>query len=491
MRAAARGLLLLSPICVLCAACDPVAGKSPRLAVTAEPDASVSALPAVVRLRIAGLRVDPAAVLLFEDPLDAYYSDRIRDGQISSTLASRRVPAFVWEDAARGALVLAPSVPLVPGTTYDIAALGLGHVDNVTVTEASGLPFAARVWPPPTAKAGGAHAVFCTPSVPLSQAFPVTLEPTGISANVTPGADSSETASDRCFRMDVLPSRDRDAAGEVTGIAVPPPSLDALALDPAPLSLGSAQSASAIACEATESTVGPGCATVEDDRAIVRSPSAPFLWTFRAPGEDLVVPLSSSSRFVVSGLAPSTDLRVAGAARGLDGVETVFDVTWHTLSPEPHVVVNEVLANPLGPEPSSEWIELVNSGLAPADLSGFTVHDVNGDLSLPSATLAPGEFALVVPMKFVPSSVDVAPVPGTRVLRIEDWGRGLSNAGEELQLRDATGEPISVLPALAPPRAGVSIARRTPASLDDDPDAAGPSAAPGASPGAPNVLATP
>ena len=34
----------------------------------------------------------------------------------------------------------------------------------------------------------------------------------------------------------------------------------------------------------------------------------------------------------------------------------------------PHVVINEVLANPVGGEPAQEWVELYNDGRAPAVL---------------------------------------------------------------------------------------------------------------------------
>jgi hypothetical protein len=55
-------------------------------------------------------------------------------------------------------------------------------------------------------------------------------------------------------------------------------------------------------------------------------------------------------------------------------------------------------------------------------------------------------------------------------------------------LRDPSGAIVSAFPALAATKSGVSMARRTPSSADEDPALFGPSAPPGASPGAPNVF---
>jgi len=54
-------------------------------------------------------------------------------------------------------------------------------------------------------------------------------------------------------------------------------------------------------------------------------------------------------------------------------------------------------------------------------------------------------------------------------------------------LHDRHGAELSRFPAVSA-TAGISIARRHPHSLDDDPAAFGPHVAPGASPGAPNEL---
>ena len=109
---------------------------------------------------------------------------------------------------------------------------------------------------------------------------------------------------------------------------------------------------------------------------------------------------------------------------------------------------------------------------------------------LPARVLAPGQRALVVRPDFVPGAGgDIAPAPGTPLLTVQSLGKsGLSNAGEALELRDAGGAVLSRFPAHKA-KSGRSIARRAPDSADDDPNAFGEHADPGASPGGPNQLA--
>jgi hypothetical protein len=109
---------------------------------------------------------------------------------------------------------------------------------------------------------------------------------------------------------------------------------------------------------------------------------------------------------------------------------------------------------------------------------------------LPRAKIPPGAYALIVAEAYdVTSDADVAPAAGTLILRVHELGGGgLSNQGEAVRLRDPTGNVVSKFPALAASKPGVSMARRAPTSADDDSTAFGPSAPPGASPGAVNEL---
>lgn len=113
------------------------------------------------------------------------------------------------------------------------------------------------------------------------------------------------------------------------------------------------------------------------------------------------------------------------------------------------VIISEVLANPAGPEPSQEFVELFNSSRVPVDLTGWSLDDGDdgkGAALLPRGTLAPGAFAVVVGAAHSSALVDdPAPEPDALVIRLSSTvgGRGLSNRGESLALRDAEGRMIS------------------------------------------------
>jgi hypothetical protein len=65
---------------------------------------------------------------------------------------------------------------------------------------------------------------------------------------------------------------------------------------------------------------------------------------------------------------------------------------------------------------------------------------------LPEATLAPGAYALVVSDSFNPADgKDPAPADGTLLLHVPGRlaGDGLSNSGEPIRLRDASGQVVS------------------------------------------------
>jgi hypothetical protein len=168
----------------------------------------------------------------------------------------------------------------------------------------------------------------------------------------------------------------------------------------------------------------------------------------------------------------------------------VTDVSFRTLVAAPHVVINEVLANAIGPEPAQEWVELFNDGRTAVDLAGWTLEDVGGVALLPTASLQPGGFALVVADSYdAASSYDVPPAPATLIVRVARLGKsGLSNAGEPLRLLSPDGQLESAFPGLVAARAGVSIARLDPSTADTDLAGFGEHASPGASPGAPNAL---
>lgn len=431
--------------------------------MTTEPEASLDSVPPVVRLHVAGIGPSSGALLLVRGELSSYYSLRLRQGDLPSTLTDRRVEAIAWNGAEPDDAVLAPSVPLLPGETYVLAALGAGPIATFVVAlEAA--PVAERIWPPRHTFHAGTRSVFCTPSSALLGEGTVRLDPLELTATATLGTDGAGNSSDRCVHLDaVLPVP--------IGVAIPPPAIGETPMDPAPLALNPTESTDApLGCSSGEVQFGPGCAVVLDDRITVRSADSPLLWSLQLGDRTSLEPMPAGGRFVLAGLSPSSDVAVAGTATALGGQENPFLARVRTGKPRPHVVINEVLANPLGPEPAQEWVELENDGADPVDVAGFVLSDSGGDAVLPPGVLEPGAFALVVGSGFEPfDGQDPPPAPGTVLLRVARVGSaGLSNSGETLRLTSATGQVLSRFPAVAAPRPGVSAVRRSPSSPDED-----------------------
>ena len=452
-------------------------------AVTAEPDAPLDALPSVVRLRVTGAGSDaPEDVLLVAGELSDYHENRIEKRDLPQTLIDRLVPLLAWTDDD-GVVVLAPTVPLGAGETYAVASPEAGTIGTVRVRQDE-LPLLARTWPPVDTGRGSAAVVYCA-GEPLALGEQATwLDPGRIEAIVRPGVGSRQVSVDTCMTLSPLAEPPVDAR------LVPPPALFGAPIDPAAIEHAAHAPPSPAICDSAETAFGSGCAVVEDDRVVVRSHGDASLWVVAGQDLSIVQPVAPEGRFVVHPLKPSSSHALELSVLDLSGREVTATAAVHTLPARSRVVISEVMANPLGPEPGQEWVELVNDGLYAVDVGGWLLEDLGGQSVLPSALLAPGEHALVVSSAFVLDDGLDLPTPAS-VLRlvVEKLGKnGLSNSGEPLTLRRPDGSEASRFPAAPKPKAGVSVARRRSIDLDDDPSAFGLHAAPGASPGAANAL---
>lgn len=459
------------------------AGGAPWVAV--DPALDGGATPPVARFRI---RADADGGLdepmLFVGELGSYYVGRIKSGELPSTLLQRQIPALAWSEP--GSSVLAPSTPLSPDTLVSLASRARGLIGTVPVAD-DGVPILRRLWPP--AGGGGAIAVYCGAAgdAPGGESD-VVLDPGAVPAHAAPGVAGSGLELDRCVTLRVVGGAD---AGAPNRALVPPPRIGGAALDPAPLGGAAADPAPPVVCTPGEIAFGPGCADVQDDRVVVRSPADARLWCVESANVAVVERVAPGTRFVVRGFSPLRPARVDLVV--LDPAGDVYRETFEivTRPAAPHVVLSEVLANAAGAEPAQEWVELVNDGSDAVDVAGWVLADSAGESELPSAMLQPGAYALVVRDGFVrDDGADVPVPPEVPLIVVPEIGKnGLSNAGEPLELRDATGQVISRFPAASASKGGVSIARRDPWSLDDDATAFGRHGGDGASPGAPNVLA--
>lgn len=483
----AKGLL---PVFVLCtpSCADPVPegvlrpGSAPgAITVAAEPQAELSALPRVVRLHAHyAPRDERPEFALFSGALSDYHARRITQSDLPATLLERQMPILQWETAS-GHAVIAPRRPLAEGGVYTLAALGAGVVETLSVSEEEHAPYFARVWPASAEQPLARFAVYCGPSGLIPPAQGIELAPASVSGELTPGVGSKAVAKERCFQLQVgVPV---DAA-----FVLPPPSVAGVAVDPEPLLNAELPASAALACAVIEQALGSACLEVADDRLLVRTGAEPALLAVSAHGVEFLQASTSTGRFVVRGLVPSSSVTVDLTLFTGSGTVLMETRELVTSSALPRVVMTEVLANPAGSEPAQEWVEIFNDGVVPVDLIDFSFADAGEELPLPSHVLEPGQFALIVADDFQISAVDDVPIPGScPLLRLPRLGKnGLSNSGESIRIRASDGRVSSGFPPLPAAKPGVSLARRDVTALDDDVSAFGLHAEPGASPCATN-----
>jgi hypothetical protein len=461
------------------------AGPEAGPKVVVEPEATLEAAPAVLRLRVsvpAGGVESPERLRLFSGSLSSYHLGRIRAQALPATLLDREVPAVTWSEASGRQLVVAPSRPLVPGDTYSLASPGLGLVAVLSVASDEATPFLSRAWPPRELGHGVERAIFCGDAGAAFEAALVRFDPLALPAAIATSLGDHPSIPG-CLQLRAL-ERPPDEA-----LLVPPLRVGGVALDPAPFHVVSLPPLASLVCAPEELPLGPSCATVEDDRLILRGLDVPTFWMLEAEALSLALPVGPNARVVVRGLVPDSVFELSVTVLDAAGRATKDRAALDTRSVQARVVINEVLADAIGPEPAQEWIELVNDGRTAVDLDRWTLEDVGGSVSLPAYRLEPGAFVLVVSEGFSGKSAwDIAPEPDTAVVAVHELGKnGLANSGEPLLLRSPEGAIASRFPGMPKPRPGVSVARTAPWALDDDPASFSLHGAPGASPGAPNA----
>ena len=461
---------------------DPARAHRIRL----EPPADLDRAPRVLRVRVGRRDRDAVAtseLRMFRGELSDYHLGRIERGDLPATLLDRQVPTARWIDQSTGELVVAPLTVLQPGEQYSVAGVGCGLLANLRVQPAEHTSLYRRVWPPSGVSCASQYVVYCG-SGPPPEPQVIHLEPGHISAVLRPGVDPAGTAADRCLHWTTS-----GAAPDVPGV-LPPPAVGRVALEPLPIASSVCAGAEALACEGDEQRWALGCADIQDDRVVMRPPLAPTLWVIGGEVPSDLVLVGAGGELAVRGLVPSSTVRVEIAMTDLSGQTERFVQLVETQPPQPHLVINEVLANAVGPEPAQEWVEIYNDGTLAVPLAGWVLQDSGGPTELPEHLLGPGEYAVLLSERYVPDAeLDVVPAPTAAWLTVPRLGRnGLSNVGELLRLLSPAGAVASRFPAVAATEAGVSVARRDPAARASDPDAFGLHAPPGASPGQPNQL---
>ncbi len=425
-----------------------------------------------------------AKLWVLRGELSTYALGQIRRDEPSQALLDRRIPSLNWSegDSAR---VVAPLEAL--SGAISLVELGRGVLFQGTV-DMSG-QMLRRVWPT-SGQSAGQVALFCRDAagpLPSLDGTEATLAPSGQALSVVPGLPLGLEAL-RCVRLRVQSNEQLEGSG----VSVSPVALSGFALEPtlfepnAPAAWGPAEAP----CAEGMLPLPAGCASVMDDRLAISVDRASYV-SVKLGAEERAFALGAGEQQSFLGLEPETLYSLSIAVLNPAGLERTAQLDITTTRASPRVVLNEVFANPKGPEPQQEWIELYNDGRAPADLAGFVLEDSAGTTALPSAILPPGRYALLVNESFdARNGADPLPDPFAQLLRVPHLGtNGLSNSGEMLKLRDAAGVLVSSFPADPAPVSGISVCRKQPGS--EGLTAYALHTAPGSSPGAENFTPSP
>lgn len=447
-----------------------------ELTLEPAPTASTNEASPVTWMRLLGGAALDGKVLLFQGSLSSYDQGRIARDDLPATLLEREMPLVSWK--AGEDLIAAPARLLLPDTSYTAA-----WSDGSVLSEFRVGPFEpgavlTRVWPPAAHDAGPQN-LFCggeTLDVALEE---VPLGGADASASVRSAA---ELGLPRCVWLEVT----QPVAAGVP--AVLPQRIGEWFLEPGVVAVGE-EVMTAPLCSEGEVAVPGACLTVEDDR-LALSASAEGLWLVDTDAVDVTRAVVTGDVLLVKGLQPATHQTVAFRVYDLSGTLHGFSVDVVTAPVTPRIVISEVMANPAGPEPSQEWIELVNDGITAVDLSGWKLADPGMETPLPSYQLQPGEYVVLVgPGWEADPDLGAVPPEAVTVLELPQLGKsGLSNSGELLRLRDPEGNTVSKFPETPRPENGVSNARRFSHTLFRQTADIAQHAAPFSSPGLPNTL---
>lgn len=488
-RSSPFAVLLLAAIPLGCfqPVTDPTGSASPSSSewgLSLDPVAPLDSCPQVVELRIVppqggakGARV-PGQIALVEGTVSAVSLGKYQDGEVTEALLERIVPSRILEGDQ--VVRVRPEGILAIGQTYSVIS-DEGLLGTLRVRPASDPTYWARLWPPSESLYFAEQVLYCGGGAAPSDDG-TALFPPPASAQVRSGLDDDGLLDEHCLR--IVPK------AEVRGPWLPPVRLGGVAFEPTPVQGGDVLPPVAAAeCAEDESVFGPGCLKFNEEGAVLRGPQTTTMWVLSTSAGVHFEVLQPSAKSVLPGLAKLSGETLFARVFDLAGRSTSCKSTITPLVPDGHVVINEVMANPLGPEPMEEWVELFNAGRASASLEGYRLADGGGTVDLPAIVLEPGAYVVLAKEGYVGGlGGDVAPTAGVAVVRLPVLAKnGLANGGESLTLLDATGGVRSQFPARESSRAGVSLARVSPWVLDDDASGFVSHATPGASPGGPNV----
>lgn len=463
-----------------------------------DPVESPDGVAPITHVRVGNLATQNQRLLhLVQGTVSASTMRDLASNQLSSALQKRVVNTMSWriDDTTE---LLVPMEPLTFGQQYSVVVPQQKWFGSFVVMAQDELPWVQRVWPDNDIV--GRLFVWCerfpdqgivTPQPQPWQLFP---QMAGIVRwGAVQGVGASCVSWERVDNTDeiavpeganhgavpaaspvLLPLADGRWARVVPSImwvqpaqaapAAPPQQSSQLPHDQVPAEFVSR-------CDPPLLANGPVCAHVMDDRVKLCA-THPWLIAAQITGHVQVDRVGIDHDFFVRPLPPSSVIDAILYGVTPCGTTTTSKAKWHTSSPIARIVINEVMANPVGPEPQQEWVELYNDGSTSAQLTGWQLQDASGAITLPSARIMPGQFALIVAHDYDPHCwLDTPAPPSVQLIRVPQVATGgISNSGEPLRLVDATLREVSRIPAIASKRAGHSIARVTPQAPDDAPE---------------------
>ncbi|MCU0661773.1 MAG: lamin tail domain-containing protein [Myxococcota bacterium] len=210
-------------------------------------------------------------------------------------------------------------------------------------------------------------------------------------------------------------------------------------------------------CVGSEQSLGLTCAVTgpyslslrfgSGEPAIVRLQDAPLGLELRMLSKDYATQHHAIVA-VAQGPGPvSLALAVTDASGNATALELACD-----LPPGPGIAITEILADPLGPEPDQEFVEVANLAQSPIDLSGWMIDDNadrNGDVLPQGSVLSEKGVALIVGPQFDPSAAGVPATTPLLSLASSLGSAGLRNAPpESVELYDKSGALVSAYPGL-------------------------------------------
>lgn len=394
-----------------------------------------------------------AEILLVEGEISKLSARRLAEGDLPATIGERRVPVRV-ERISPSHWEVAPMTLLSPGE-YALASLGRGLLTSLMVSDQE-----VTVLPRWGGVSAQGFVTYCADSgqVPRELAVPETDsgQPALVSELIR-GAMGTELGSSECLSFPLQPT---------PGWILPPLLSPQFALEPTPLAGVSRDGSASQPLAGVDVNLSLGASGV-----YVQLPQGRYVSELRLEGDGAPV-LSKRVELVRSGevflgpLLAERDYELSITSESAS--PSVFRTRFISGPDAGRVIINEVLANPAGPEPSSEWVEIKNVGTLTVNLLGMVISDGSLDVSLPEIQLAPSQFAVLVGASYLPRpEFDAVPSSSAIPVVLPRLGKaGISNTGEGISLIDRDGRRISSVPPL-PAKAGVSWARKGDFSSDE------------------------